>query len=101
MCGAVSQHNGDQPYGLKNYLMITRMRIRMQGFIIFDFKDRFEEARAQLATWLKDGQIRSKDTIIRGGLRQAEHALSGLYSGINTGQSLVLPFSYTLAYTSA
>ncbi|KAF4960050.1 hypothetical protein FSARC_10581 [Fusarium sarcochroum] len=89
MCGAVSQHNDDTAYGLKNYLMITRMRINMQGFIIFDFKDRFDEARQFLSDGLKKGQLRSRESIVEGGLSKAGEALASLYSGSNTGKLLV------------
>ncbi|KAF7555474.1 hypothetical protein G7Z17_g2156 [Cylindrodendrum hubeiense] len=88
MCGAVSQHN-EHTYGLKNYLMITRMRITMQGFIIFDYSQRFPEAREQLSKWLAEGLIKRRQTVIKGGISQAEKALLGLYEGLNTGKLLI------------
>lgn len=87
MCGAVSQHNTKDTYGLKNYLKVVRMRIRMEGFIIFDFKDRFSEARQQLGEWMAQGAIKARETIVRGGLLVAEKALLGLYEGTNSGKS--------------
>lgn len=68
------------------------MRIRMQGFIVFDFADKYAEARKDLATWLSEGKIKRKETIIKGGLLAAEKGLVELYGGINTGMSsLLLP----------
>ncbi|KEF53911.1 uncharacterized protein A1O9_10313 [Exophiala aquamarina CBS 119918] len=96
MCGGVSQHNSTEPYGLKNYLKIVRLRIRMEGFIVLDYKDRFEEARTQLAEWLKTKAIKSQETIVRGGLASAERALMGLYEGTNTGKSLLTAPQTTL-----
>ncbi|RVX73630.1 hypothetical protein B0A52_02520 [Exophiala mesophila] len=81
MCGAVSQHNTLEPYGLKNYLKIVRLRIRMEGFIVLDYENRFAEARLRLSEWLKDGKIKSQQTIVKGGLLGAEQALLGLYEG--------------------
>lgn len=63
------------------------MRIRMQGFIVTDFATRFAEARKDLSTWLAEGKIKRKDTIIKGGLAAAEKGLAQLYEGINTGMS--------------
>ncbi|KAM5350941.1 hypothetical protein ACJ41O_003664 [Fusarium nematophilum] len=89
MCSAVSQHNDDTAYGLKNYLMITRMRIRMQGFIIFDYQDRFDEARRFLSDGLRERKLQRRETVVEGGLREAGEAIASLYSGVNTGKLLV------------
>jgi NADPH-dependent curcumin reductase CurA len=89
MCGGVSQYNEAVPKGPRNYLMIVSMRIRMEGFVVFDYQDRYPEARTQLAQWLAEGKIKRKETVVKGGLRNAEQALVGLYQGINTGKLLV------------
>ncbi|KAM0796904.1 hypothetical protein BDR22DRAFT_954331 [Usnea florida] len=89
MCGAISQYNSAEPRGPRNYLMVISMRIRMEGFIVFDFKDRYEAARQELARWLAEGKIQRKETIVKGGLGVAEEALLGLYRGSNTGKLLV------------
>jgi NADPH-dependent curcumin reductase CurA len=89
MCGGVSQYNEAVPKGPRNYLMIVSMRIRMEGFVVFDYQDRYPEARDQLAQWLAEGKIKRKETVIKGGLKKAEQALVGLYQGINTGKLLV------------
>lgn len=89
ICGAISQYNSDEPKGPKNYMMIIAMRIRMEGFIVFDYKDQFPAARRELARWLAEGRIQRKETIVKGGLEVAEKALLGLYKGTNTGKLLV------------
>jgi NADPH-dependent curcumin reductase CurA len=85
MCGGISQYNATNPQGPKNYLMIVSMRIRMEGFIVFDYEKRYDEARTQLAQWLAEGKLLRKETIIKGGLKNAPQGLVDLYSGINTG----------------
>ncbi|KAK9087857.1 hypothetical protein Syun_030251 [Stephania yunnanensis] len=35
MCGAISQYNLDQPYGVKNLSCIISKSIRMEGFVVF------------------------------------------------------------------
>lgn len=89
ICGAISQYNSREPKGPKNYLMIISMRIRMEGFIVFDYASQYGAARKELAQWLAEGKIQRKETIIKGGLKVAEEALLGLYKGTNTGKLLV------------
>lgn len=64
------------------------MRIRMQGFIVFDYAKQFPQARKELAQWLEEGKLQRKETIVKGGLKAAEEALSGLFLGLNTGMLL-------------
>ncbi|KAL8689743.1 MAG: hypothetical protein Q9218_004658 [Villophora microphyllina] len=55
----------------------------------FDYAKQFPQARKDLAQWLSEGQIKRKETIIKGGLGKAEQALCDLYKGVNTGKLLV------------
>lgn len=89
MCGAISEYNKTKPQGPKNYLMIISMRIRMQGFIVTDYTDRFPEAKKQLAQWLSEGKLKRKETVVKGGLAKAEQALVDLFKGANTGKLIV------------
>ncbi|KAK4924805.1 hypothetical protein LTR66_016435 [Elasticomyces elasticus] len=68
---------------------ISHMRIKMQGFIVFDFEKEYESARKEMAGWLREGKLKRKETIVKGGLKNAEEALVGLYKGSNTGKLLV------------
>ena len=65
--------------------MIISMRIRMQGFIVFDYASQYAKARQDLAQWLAEGKLQRKETVIKGGLGKAEQALRDLYKGVNTG----------------
>lgn len=87
MCGAISEYNKGKVQGPKNYLMIISMRIRMEGFIVTDYAAQFPEARKELAKWLSEGKLKRKETIVKGGLPEAEQALVGLFNGANTGRS--------------
>jgi NADPH-dependent curcumin reductase CurA len=66
--------------------MIIGMRIRMEGFIVFDYEKQFPEARKELAQWLSEGKLKRKEHIVKGGLAKAEQALSDLFNGANTGK---------------
>jgi hypothetical protein len=64
----------------------------MEGFIVLDYQREWAEARKQLAQWLDEGKIQRKETVIKGGLKNAEQALVDLYKGINTGEYKYLVF---------
>ncbi|KAG4437376.1 hypothetical protein IFR05_007140 [Cadophora sp. M221] len=89
MCGAISQYNSSKPVGPKNISMVIVMRIKLQGFIVFDYQSQYGAARTELTKWLAEGKLQRKETIVKGGLKSAERALMDLYNGINTGKLLV------------
>jgi len=89
MCGAISQYNSAAPSGPKNFTSVISLRLRMEGFIVFDYAAQYDQARKELSQWLAEGKLQRKETIISGGLEAAEHALIELYNGINTGKLLV------------
>jgi len=89
MCGAISQYNAKTPVGPKNISMVIVMRIKLQGFIVFDFASQYASARKELGQWLSEGKLQRKETIIKGGLKAAEQALVDLFKGVNTGKLLV------------
>jgi NADPH-dependent curcumin reductase CurA len=63
-------------------------RVRIQGFIVFDFAARYREGLAQLGAWVRDGQLRYREDIVDG-LERAPAALAGLLQGRNFGKMLV------------
>ena len=89
MCGGISQYNETVQKGPKNYLMIVSMRIRMEGYIVFDYAQEYDVAKKELAQWVKEGKLKRAETIVPGGLKEAEKSLLGLYQGINTGKLLI------------
>lgn len=93
VCGLISRYNDTGlPAGpdRTSVLMGTVLakRIRMQGFIIGDFSDRFSEFAQQMAQWLAEGVIKYKEDIVDG-LENAPDAFIGLLEGKNFGKLLV------------
>lgn len=88
-CGEISTYNKGEPYPYKNLNYITLMRARMEGFIVTDHMDRWGEARMELAGWVKEGKLKTTETIIGGGLKVAEQALMDLFKGINQGKLML------------
>ncbi|OQU97099.1 hypothetical protein CLAIMM_03090 [Cladophialophora immunda] len=89
LCGGVSQVNTTSPQGPKNYLNIIYKRLRVEGFLVFDYPEENAQAFSQISQWFSEGKLKAKETIIKGGLEQAEKALRDIYNGVNTGKLLV------------
>ena len=87
MCGMIETYNA-HPEGIANIMRIVRARIRMQGFIIFDYNHRIGEFHAQMGKWMLDGLIRSDETIYEG-LAETPRAFLELFAGGNSGKALV------------
>jgi len=89
VCGTAATPSWDPPptgVRLERYILVNRLHI--QGFVVFDFKERYPEAFADLDAWVRGGQLRFREDI-SDGLSQAPHVLAGLYSGANTGRALI------------
>ena len=87
ICGAISQYNAQEPpRGPANYMQLLVMRASMTGFLVFDFAKRYPEAAAQLAGWLRAGELRSREDIVRGGLERFPEVFLMLFRGENTGK---------------
>jgi len=88
LCGAISNYNADNPTGPRNYMNLLVKRARMEGFVVFDYLSRTDEALAELTPMIEDGRLRHREDV-REGLEQAPTALMDLYSGDNKGKLLV------------
>ena len=93
ICGAISQYNNTEPVqGPKNYLSLLVNRARMEGIVVFDYADRYAVAVAELAGYLKDGRMKSKEDVVFG-LDTFPEILAKLFNGENFGK-LVLQVAY-------
>ncbi len=87
LCGAISQYNAaGELRGPANYMQLLVARASMTGFVIFDYADRYGEAVAQLANWLRSGELRSHEQVIHGDVGDFPEVLLALFSGHNTGK---------------
>lgn len=85
ICGAISQYNERKYYGPANYMSLLVNRARMEGFVVFDYKDRYTEAIGQMAQWTQEGKLKSKEEIHEG-LANFPEALLRLFSGEKLGK---------------
>ena len=87
LCGAISQYNADGAMtGPSNYMSLLVNRARMEGFVVFDYADRYGAALREMAGWLAEGKLQSRETVVEGGVRAFPQALLRLFAGENTGK---------------
>jgi NADPH-dependent curcumin reductase CurA len=88
VCGLISGYNAITPYEMKNIRSVLVNRIRMQGMIVFDWNQRYAEARSELAGMVQQGKIKTRETVAEG-IASAPKAFIGLLKGENFGKQLV------------
>jgi NADPH-dependent curcumin reductase CurA len=84
--GGVSQYNAEQVRGPANYLALIAARGSMTGMVVFDYADRYAQATAELAGWLREGRLISREHIVPGGVHAFPEALLKLFAGENIGK---------------
>lgn len=86
ICGAISQYNNTTPVkGPANYLSLLVNRARMEGFVVFDYANRYPEAVTAMAQWMQEGSLKTREDIVRG-LENFPQALLMLFEGKNFGK---------------
>jgi len=89
ICGTASISNWDPwPSGPRVERHLLVKRARMEGFLLFDWMNRYDEAVRDLAGWVRGGQLRYREHILRG-FEAAPDAIAMLYRGENTGKLLI------------
>ncbi|MCY3920433.1 MAG: NADP-dependent oxidoreductase [Chloroflexi bacterium] len=89
-CGVVSQYDtanpAPAPRGIPGLLISSR--VRMEGFLVFDYADRYAEARRDIREWAGDGQLKLLVSEFQG-LDAAPQAFVDLLAGATTGTTVV------------
>lgn len=89
LCGLISGYNETDDSKSRISLSKALMkRITIQGFIVTDFHAKNAEATKKLATWIAEGKIKHRETIVDG-LENAPDALNKLFDGGNVGKLLI------------
>ncbi len=87
ICGAVSQYNNTEPVrGPSNYMSLLVFRASMIGMVVFDYAARYGEAMTELAGWMREGRIVSREHIVPGGVEAFNESLLKLFAGENVGK---------------
>ena len=89
VCGLIAHYNSSvEVPGPKNYPMILMNRLKIQGFIILDYMDRYPEAIEAITQWMGEGKIKVQQDVVDG-LENAVETVKKLYTGANTGKLMI------------
>lgn len=94
ICGLISNYDapgsGRKAPGPYAFGMILMRRLKVQGFIILDYMDRFEQATGELLGWIAEGKLRTRVHAIEG-FESLPAALRELVGGQsqNIGKTIV------------
>ncbi len=88
ICGMIQGYNTSEATSLKFAMRVIAARVRLQGFLVFDYQSRMEEFYRDMGDWLKSGAVKSRETVVEG-LEQTPDAFLGLFRGANVGKMLV------------
>jgi NADPH-dependent curcumin reductase len=88
VCGLISDYNAAQPYGIRNWRTVLVNRIRLQGMIVFDWRERYGEALKALSGYYAEGKLKYRESVVEG-LENAPRGLLALLQGQNFGKQLV------------
>jgi hypothetical protein len=93
VCGLVSRYNATElPDGpdrvplLMGTILVKRLKV--QGFIIFDYYDRYDEFAREMSQLLRTGKIRYREQIVEN-LENAPEAFIGMLEGRNFGKLVI------------
>ncbi len=87
ICGAISQYNATEGVkGPSNYLALLVNRASMTGMVVFDYAERYAEAAREMAGWMKEGKLVSREDIVEGGIGAFPETLLKLFKGENFGK---------------
>jgi len=90
ICGQISQYNLEK-VELAPRLILTSLLVkqaRAEGFLVFQFADRYPEALGQMAQWLNEGNLKYAEDIEEG-IENTPRAFMAMLKGRNTGKQLV------------
>ena len=89
-CGNVSQYDtatpGGGPKGVPG--MLVNNQVRMQGFVVYSFRDRWKEAREDMAGWFRKKLLKAWTTEYEG-LEAAPNAFVDMLGGVTRGTTIV------------
>jgi len=89
VCGQISQYNLEEPeLGPRLLWHLIVKRAKVQGFLVFDYQNRYDVALAELSEWVRGERLKYRERIAEG-IENAPRAFIEMLSGKNTGKQLV------------
>ncbi len=93
VCGLIAHYNQTElPPGPDRMSqlqgLILRRSLKMQGFIVSNYRQRIPEFVSDMSRWLAEGKVTYREDVVDG-LENAPQAFLGLFSGANFGKLVV------------
>ena len=89
VCGMIAQYNLKDGYYSPSFLRpILVNRARIEGFLVFDWANRYPEGISRIKYMLQNGSLKYKEDVLEG-IDNAPDGLFGLFEGKNFGKQLV------------
>ena len=89
VCGQISQYNLQAPEpGPRLLTQILVRQLKVEGFIVTRFQERWPQGATQMAQWIKEGRIKHREDIVEG-FEKTPRAFIDMLEGKNTGKMLV------------
>lgn len=89
ICGQISQYNLEKPEPgprILGYVLVKQLKV--EGFIVFRWQNRYQEGIVQMAQWLREGKLKHREEVVDG-FENTVKAFIGMLKGDNTGKMLV------------
>ncbi|MCO5554884.1 hypothetical protein L7F22_008421 [Adiantum nelumboides] len=89
--GMLSQYNkeADERDGVKNLFNIVGKGLKMEGFSVSSYWDKWDAFQEEVSTLLEEGKIRYETHVMGRGLEEFGKALIGMLCGGNIGKAVV------------
>ena len=89
VCGQISMYNSEQPeMGPRWLSQLVVKQAKVEGFLVFQYSDRYEEGLKQLTAWVREGRLKYHEDFMNG-LENAPKAFIRMLEGQNIGKQLV------------
>lgn len=91
VCGSISSYNADMkdpPLAPVVQPSLVFKQIKMEGFVVSRWRDRFAEATDAMYAWVKEGKLVYQEHVYEG-FDNMPHAFIGMLRGENTGKAVV------------
>lgn len=88
LCGSISEYTRKEKFGLSNYTRMRDSNATMHGYFVYNYLDQFDACNAQLANWIKSGELKPLIDQLDG-FDKMPQALIGVYDGTNIGTRCV------------
>ena len=89
ICGQISQYNLEKPeLGPRPLSQVLVKQLKVEGFIIIRYQNRWAEGITEMAQWLRAGNLKYREEVVEG-FENTAKAFIGMLQGENTGKMLV------------